>query len=145
MSTEVGTRYSYSHIRAVLDTSTLGEIRSITDPSPRRHRAHSTLTQTQNFISHIHRIHHGGWRCNNLPCRPTSLLRPTSDTVGPSMKIERRIAVRKPRRRPYQAVLKPPTTTVATLLGLLCNQVGSTKSWMPDAWPLAKIIGWSIE
>ena len=32
MSTEVGTRYSYSHIRAVLDTSTLGEIRSITDP-----------------------------------------------------------------------------------------------------------------
>ena len=38
MSTEVGTRYSYSHIRAVLDTSTLGEIRSITDPSRGVHR-----------------------------------------------------------------------------------------------------------
>ena len=73
---------------------------------PRRHRAHSTLTQTQNFISHIHCIHHGGWRCNNLPCRPPSLLRPTSDAVGPSTMLERPTVLPPPRKRRYQAVLE---------------------------------------
>ena len=94
-----------------------------------RHRAHSTLTQTQNFISHIHCIHHGGWRCNTIPCRPPSLLRSTSDTVGPLYEVR---GVSPCGSGIPSSIEATNNNRCNTAWFVVQDQVGSTTSWMPD-------------